>query len=345
MAEIMGGGLNEFPFFRFAEEHMGNMFQQRLGAADLPEALRSPAGWPEELRREHGDDQGIAAAREHRRRTADAMRTLRAAIDDFAPDIVLIWSKEQMENFGPTAMPPFCIYCYDEVTMRPHERLAARLGDTIWGEGADTELRVLCHREGGRYLTSALARDGFDMAYAYEPLNVPGLAHTFEGLITHLDWDRRGFPYPVLPFYVNAYGHRHLSAQGWGGDGAPDPPAPTPQRCFDLGAATARALRDSPWRVALIAGSSWSHAAVCPKHDLLYPDVASDQALFERMQVGDYEAFRDLDPAELVYTGRQEVLSWVCLAGAMRELGLAPTFADIQPTWMFNSTKVTAVFG
>ena len=63
------------------------------------------------------------------------------------------------------------------------------------------------------------------------------------------------------------------------------------------------------------------------------------------MRSGDYEAFRDLDPAELVHTGRQEVLSWVCLAGAMSELGLAPKFTDLQPTWMFNSTKVTAVFG
>ena len=39
-----------------------------------------------------------------------------------------------------------------------------------------------------------------------------------------------------------------------------DPPSPSPKRFMDLGAATARALRDSPFRVALLASSSWSHA-------------------------------------------------------------------------------------
>lgn len=33
----------------------------------LPEELKDPKNWPEDMRREFGDDQGLAAARRHRR--------------------------------------------------------------------------------------------------------------------------------------------------------------------------------------------------------------------------------------------------------------------------------------
>ena len=56
-----------------------------------------------------------------------------------------------------------------------------------------------------------------------------------------------------------------------------DPPSPSPRRHFDLGAACARILKDSPWRVALVASSSWSHAFLTRKHYYLYPDHAADQ--------------------------------------------------------------------
>jgi hypothetical protein len=52
------------------------------------------------------------------------------------------------------------------------------------------------------------------------------------------------------------------------GDGATvrDPNAPPPWRSFDLGRETARILRDSPWRVALVATSSWSRVFLTEKH-------------------------------------------------------------------------------
>ena len=57
-----------------------------------------------------------------------------------------------------------------------------------------------------------------------------------------------------------------------------------PRRLMDLGAATARALRDSDWRVALIASSSWSHAFLCDKTWRLYPDMESDRHLFKALE-------------------------------------------------------------
>ena len=59
-----------------------------------------------------------------------------------------------------------------------------------------------------------------------------------------------------------------------------------------MGAATVRALKDSPWRVALIASSSWSHAFLTKKNNLLWADMESDRARYEELREGDYAAWR-----------------------------------------------------
>jgi hypothetical protein len=86
---------------------------------------------------------------------------------------------------------------------------------------------------------------GFDIPYSYRPLHEK-LGHAFANTVLFLDWDRRGFPYPLVPFTTNAYG-RYLTAS----NGVPptpsaaakfagheDPPGPQPWRCFQIGAAT-----------------------------------------------------------------------------------------------------------
>ena len=111
--------------------------------------------------------------------------------------------------------------------------------------------------------------EGIDVAYAYKPLQHT-LGHAFSNSVLYLDYDRKGFDYPVVPFAVNAYGRWLVASSGVpmsptsAGDLGEldelDPPAPQPWRCFDVGAAVARALEKSPWRVAVVASSSWSHS-------------------------------------------------------------------------------------
>ena len=100
------------------------------------------------------------------------------------------------------------------------------------------------------------SKEGIDVAYAYKPLHHP-LGHAFANSVLYLDYDRKGFHYPVVPFAVNAYG-RWLIAAG----GAPrlpseaaersrrqsdlDPPAPQPWRCFEVGAARRARARAQP---------------------------------------------------------------------------------------------------
>ena len=74
-----------------------------------------------------------------------------------------------------------------------------------------------------------------------------GLPHAFINTILYLDYDRQGFPYPVVPFHVNCYGSSVIAKRGstahLTGDADPnlvDPPGPNPRRCFDIGGAVAR---------------------------------------------------------------------------------------------------------
>ena len=55
---------------------------------------------------------------------------------------------------------------------------------------------------------------GVDMSYAYQPLHEPGLGHAILNTILYLDYDRKGFDYPVVPMLVNCYGSRVIRNTG-----------------------------------------------------------------------------------------------------------------------------------
>ena len=211
-------------------------------------------------------------------------------------------------------------------------------------------IRSQGHRAGGRHLATSLIDQGFDVSYAYTMRHEAGLPHAFINAMLLLDYDRRGLPWPVVPFHVNCYGSSTISKRGafahidGTGSDEPDPPGPSPARCFALGAATARALKASPWRVAVVASSSWSHSFLTGKHHYLYPDLPSDRARFEELRDGQLDRWQHLTTAQLEDAGQQELLNWVCLAGAMTELGRRAVWTDLAETYIYAAPKAFAVF-
>ena len=144
-------------------------------------------------------------------------------------------------------------------------------------------------------LASRLIEEGFDTAYAYKPLHHP-LGHAFTNAILYLDYERKGFDYPFVPFAINCYGRKVLAQRGGLpvfdreiGEADFDPPAPSPRRLFDLGAATARILADSPYRVALIASSGWSHAFLTAEEQLPVARHAGRPAHVRRAAACDWD--------------------------------------------------------
>ena len=347
MGDILGLGVTHYPPLIGVDENMNGILRAVLADPGLPERLRDPAAWPEPMRREYANAGATAAA--HRAWLVGQFRSARKTLDEFRPDVVVIWGDDQHENFTEDVIPPFCVLAYDRIEARHRERDTAK--PNVWGEGPDTVFRYAGHREAGKYLAGKLLEQGVDMAYAYRPLHHEGLAHAFLNTLLYLDYDRVGFPYPVVAFQVNCYGRRVIAQKGGRGslatplaEAALDPPSPTPKRCMEVGAATARALRESRWRVALVASSSWSHAFLTDKHHQLYPDIDADRRLYEALRRGDYETWRKVPLSAIEDSGQQEMLNWYMLAGAMEELGRKPDTCDFVETWTLNSNKCFATF-
>lgn len=347
MAEILGLGITHYPGLVPLSARPISL-TRLLKDPGLPEALRTPRGWPESMRREWGDDEGAAFAERHRQAVVAEIRKARAVLNEFRPDFIVVWGDDQYENFREDVVPGFCVLAYDEMELKPWDKPG--IPPNVWKEPAGTVFRVRGHRKGAKHLASRLIEQDFDVAYAYRPLHQT-LGHAFGNSVLYLDWDRRGFDVPVVPFSVNCYGRRLIPLKGYMEQLANpvaerdlDPPSPSPARCFDLGAACVRALADSPWRVALIASSSWSHAFLTRKHHYLYPDIPADRALYEALLAGDFAAWRAATLAQVEDAGQQELLNWFCLVGAMAELGRKPDHAVFIETCIMNSNKVIATF-
>jgi hypothetical protein len=353
MGAILGLGITHYPNLA-ARVNMSWRFQKCLEDPGLAERFRNVDNWNPVMREQWGSDRGQAHSDVHRREMIDGFRRIRAKLDAFNPDFVLIWGDDQYENFQEDCVPAFAILAYESVDIQPWK--GYRRGRNVWDEPDDQTFTIKGHRAGGKYLASALLKQGIDVAYSYKPLHHP-LGHAFANSVLFLDYDRRGFPYPLVPFAVNAYGRQLISARGAPmrpseaaaqlphGESDMDPPAPQPWRCFEVGAAVARALRQSPWRVAVIASSSWSHAFLVPKNSLLFPDVEADRLYYEALTQGDMERWRSTTIEEVEDRGHHELLNWFCLVGAMNELDRCkPEESIFLESWITNSDKVFAAY-
>jgi hypothetical protein len=350
MAEIQGLGVTHYPGLMLPDADMSVFLRRTLQSEKVPAALKDPRNWPAPMRAEWGDDQGAKAAAEHRERLVQAFRQVRRELDAFRPDFVLIWGDDQYENFKEDVVPPFCVFILGGVACTPFAHTwGATARGNIWGEPPDTVFTYRGHAAGARHLARRLIEEGFDIPYSYSVRDPRGLAHAFVNTLLFLDYDRRGFPYPVVPFHVNCYGSSLVRSRGGAAlpgeeGGEPDPPAPSPRRCFDVGRATATILAASPWRVTLIGSSSWSHAFLTQKNGWVFPDIEADRWLFEQLKAGRHAEWRNLGLRDMEAAGQHEVLNWVCLAGAMAELGRTARIVDYVETWVFNSNKCFAVF-
>lgn len=353
MAEILGLGLTHYPPLCVTDDKMPWIMELMLQDPGIPAEVKDPATWPESMRAEWGDDRGKGSAAAHRAALVAGFARVRAALEEFRPDVVLIFGDDQYENFREDLIPAFAILAYDDIEFRPwwhaQESAGVQGKANAWGEGPDVTYKVRGRRDIAKHLATKLIESNFDVAYAYKPLHHDSLSHAFANALLFLDYDRKlGWDWPTIPFAVNCYGRAVVSAKGgltkFGKPLDFDPPSPSPARFMDLGRATARILRESPWRVAIVASSSWSHAFMCDHTYRLQPDIPADRHLYDALVSGDYAAWRGTPLASFERSGQQEMLNWCALLGAMEELGAPLRWSEFVQTHVFNSNKVFAVY-
>ena len=350
MGEILGICVSHYPPLSGLDENMAGILGWTLEDPDIPADAKDVTTWPQEAQDEWADP--TAAARRHREALVTCFDKVRESLDRFDPDVVVIWGDDQYENFREDVIPPYAVLCYSDLEIKPWAQMQES-GNLVgkpnaWGEPMETSFTIKGRPDIGKHLTTRLLEQGIDAAYAYKQLHHPGLPHAFLNAILYLDYHRQGWPWPVIPFAINCYGRRVVSYKGifsrFGDKKELDPPSAMPWRYMEVGAAVAWVFRESPWRVALLASSSWSHAFLCDKTCRSFPDTESDRKVYEALQACDWEAWRKTTLDELEDAAQQELLNWWPLAGAMEELGRRPTWTEFIPTWIFNSNKVFAIF-
>ena len=352
MAEVLGLGLSHYPPLCLPDADMASVLRWTLQDPSIPSEQKDVANWPAAMQAEWSNDVGARAAAAHREALVTAFARVRAALDAFRPDAVLIWGDDQYENFREDLIPPFAILAFDDLDLYPwaHASASSFMKDkaNVWGEDASKHYRVRGRPDIARHLVTGLLEQDIDVAYAYKPLHHGSMGHAFANAIVYLDYARNGYDHPTICFPLNCYGRRVVSWRGFltrmDLKVELDPPSPSPRRVMQLGAATARVLRDSPWRVAVVASSSWSHAFLCDWTWRLRPDTPADRRLYEALCAGDYDHWRATPLAAIEAAGQQEVLNWFALAGAMDELGAHLDWSTFVETHVFNSNKVFAVY-
>jgi hypothetical protein len=100
MGDILGIGTTHYPP-GLVPEHLKPWPLARMLQGDprIPERMRDPRNWPEPMRAEWGDDEGIASFRAHRERVFSAFHAQREEIEAFEPDLIVMWGDDQYENF------------------------------------------------------------------------------------------------------------------------------------------------------------------------------------------------------------------------------------------------------
>ncbi len=204
--EILLAGTTHYPLLLYTDDAMTSQMERHWKSDRVPDWWKDQKNWPREMQKEYGRN-GLASAAAHRQRLVEGFRRVRGEIEAFNLDFVLIWGDDQCENFHEDLVPPFSIYICDKFETQPFRKRRFTTDGTevfnVWGEDSDHVFTHQGHPEGAKYLTTRLLEMGYPMPYAYKTLHFQSLPHAFLNTLAFLDYDRKGFPYPVIPFHVN----------------------------------------------------------------------------------------------------------------------------------------------
>lgn len=236
-----------------------------------------------------------------------ALDRLADALQEAAPDVVIIIGDDQSELFGPANQPAFAVYHGDEIVMldKVDEETPQWMRTVRHGYLMDDAHKVPGAPDFALELIEGLMDRHVDVAVSDRVENPEQAAfgHAYGFIVKRLF---RGRPIPVVPVLLNTYF---------------PPNVPTAARCFDVGQAIRDVVQASPsdLRVAIVASGGLSHFVV---------DEPLDRGVIEAIQTQDAQALRAI-PRCALNSGSSEILNWVMTAGALH--GTAVQMAEYYP--------------
>lgn len=227
--------------------------------------------------------------------TQDAISTLKEAIKQAAPDVLLIIGDDQRELFLDDTMPTFSIFWGEEIwdLPGPTENLAPSHKAGRWAVHADEPEAYPVASDLACHVVEQMMVEHFDVSQFTQQPEGRSLGHAWTFVRRRL----LDTPIPMLPVMVNTYY---------------PPNQPTPERCYELGAALHRAVESWPGdeKVAVVASGGLSHFVV---------DEELDRRIIDGLQNNDRESLTTI-PRNLLQSGSSEIMNWVAAAGALQHL-------------------------
>lgn len=270
MAQLIGG---------LATSHAPQLLMPALQWHELPTRTKGPFHPKPDIAAELTDEAKLAK----QARCNAAIAALRARLEAWAPDAVIVAGDDQHENILDDNQPPFLLYLAPETDATLHfGYLGAKYTDQMRRYPVAAALAAALHEN--------LTEEGFDIAWSRKTREEYGLGHAFGRALDFLMPER---PFPILPLMVNTY----------------YPPAPSAKRCLALGKALRRAIAALPGdtRVAVLASGGLSHTVI---------DEALDAAFIAALERNDEDYFATM-PGEVLVEGTSEIRNWIITAGVM----------------------------
>jgi hypothetical protein len=250
-----------------------------------------------------------------------ALDRLADALEQAAPDVVVIVGDDQAELFSPDNQPAVAVFHGSEIATHPGKYAE---GAPDWmrqvGRGylMDDVYRIPGAEAVALQLIEGLMDRDVDVASvaAVKDPTKAGFGHAYGFIIKRLF--RRSIP--VVPVLLNTYF---------------PPNVPSASRCYDIGRKLRDAIHDMPQdlRIAVVASGGLSHFVV---------DEALDLRVIDALRNKDEQALRAI-PRNALKSGSSETLNWILTAGAVDFLELRS--AEYQPLYRTEAgTGVGAAF-
>jgi hypothetical protein len=220
--------------------------------------------------RESSPVESDAVNREKHARVVAAMDRMRDLLDEARPDVLLVFGDDQLEQFSFQNFPALCVFtgeAFSGYKVSPFAGLPVPGKPREMREKTDEHwVTVKSDPVLAKHMMTELVKAGFDMAFS-DAVNDHGIGHAFTRPFVHL---RPDYDIPIVPIYINCY---------YG-------PQPTGVRCYELGKALARIIREYPQdiRVGVLGSGGLWHT---PMVEQAYIDSDFDQAILNAVRTGD----------------------------------------------------------
>jgi hypothetical protein len=251
-------------------------------------------------------------------RSQDAIAHLAKALEEAAPDALVVIGDDQEELFLDDGTPTFAIYwgeTIDDLAPSAHkqETMAAGLKAAMWAQHTFSKETYPVASKLALHLVDSLITDEFDLTQMAVQREGRSLGHAFTFPRLRMMGERI---VPLVPIMINTYYA---------------PNQPSPRRCYMLGRALRRAIESFPedMTVAVMASGGLSHFVV---------DEEFDHRILDGLKTRNVDSLATI-PRRYMRSGTSEGLNWITAGGALE--GLSMETVDYVPA--YRSTAGTGV--